>query len=167
MSGDNAEWRAVSPFGLVPVLRHKNFVLAESNAIIEYLDALASGTLSGGPTLEGRALVRMWVDVSFSLAAAIRPLFFRQCRGLALTDAQVREAEAETATWFLHLEAQLCKTKVSLFASRVVQPLTRLRVVVYCLRRPFIGRHCVWPASASLLRVDLCQAGHAPLAPLL
>lgn len=29
LSGDNPEWRAISPFGMIPVLTHGNFHLAE------------------------------------------------------------------------------------------------------------------------------------------
>ena len=39
----SAEYRAIVPQGTVPALAHGRFVLAESDAILEYLDEVGAG----------------------------------------------------------------------------------------------------------------------------
>lgn len=54
----SAKYRAIVPQGTVPALVHGVFVLAESDAILEYLDEIGAGPvlLPGGP--QGRARLR-------------------------------------------------------------------------------------------------------------
>lgn len=72
----SADYKAIVPQGTVPALRHDGFVLAESDAILEYLDEIGAGPvlLPGGP--QGRARLRAlsrFVDTRLEPAA--RALF--------------------------------------------------------------------------------------------
>lgn len=72
----SAEYRAIVPQGTVPALVHGGFVLAESDAILEYLDEIGAGDslLPGGP--HGRARLRAlsrFIDTRLEPAA--RALF--------------------------------------------------------------------------------------------
>ena len=72
----SAEYRAIVPQGTVPALEHGGFVLAESEAILEYLDEIGAGDplLPGGP--RGRARLRAlsrFIDTRLEPAA--RALF--------------------------------------------------------------------------------------------
>ncbi len=68
----SAEYRAIVPQGTVPALVHDGFVLAESDAILEYLDDIGAGSvlLPGGPRDRARlrALSR-FVDTRVEPAA--------------------------------------------------------------------------------------------------
>ncbi len=61
-SVDEPEFRAMNPFGLVPVLRDGNLVIRESHTILRYLAASAGRTdlLPADPG--GRAMVEQWMD---------------------------------------------------------------------------------------------------------
>lgn len=72
----SAQYRAIVPQGTVPALGHGGFVLAESDAILEYLDEIGAGDplLPGGP--RGRARLRAlsrFIDTRLEPAA--RALF--------------------------------------------------------------------------------------------
>ena len=72
----SAEYRAIVPQGTVPALAHGGFVLAESDAILEYLDEVGAGPLllPGGPQARARlrALSRF---IDTRLEPAARALF--------------------------------------------------------------------------------------------
>jgi len=69
-------WRAIIPTGTIPAIDHDGFMLAESEAIIEYVDE----ALTGPPLLPGdaqtRARARMLARVhDLAVEPAIRALF--------------------------------------------------------------------------------------------
>jgi len=55
-----AEYRALNPFGQVPVLIHNEKVIADSNVINEYVDEAFDGPRLSPATPEGRARMRFW-----------------------------------------------------------------------------------------------------------
>jgi glutathione S-transferase len=70
------EFRALNPRGMVPLIVDGDFVLGESNAIVEYLDEQYPATpqLFPGTTRE-RAQVRRWIsDIDDSTSSAVDKL---------------------------------------------------------------------------------------------
>jgi glutathione S-transferase len=70
------EFKRLNPRGMVPVIVDGDFVLAESNAIVEYLDEQYPATppLLPGPTRQ-RARVRQWIgDIDDSFSATLNHL---------------------------------------------------------------------------------------------
>ena len=72
-------FRAASPFGKMPALVDGDYALADSSAIVHYLDALhpAPSLLPADPRARGRAV---WFDefADTILMAAIQPMFFNR-----------------------------------------------------------------------------------------
>lgn len=69
-------WRAIVPTGTIPAIDHQGFVLAESEAIIEYLDEAFDGPmlLAGNP--RERARIRMLARLhDLMVEPAVRALF--------------------------------------------------------------------------------------------
>ncbi|WP_394790552.1 glutathione S-transferase family protein [Rhodoferax sp.] len=112
-STDTAEFRALNPNALVPVLRDGDFVLWESNTICRYLAAQHSRTdlLPAAP--QAGALVEQWMDwQATELNNAWRYAFMALARNSpAHTDPAA--IAASTQSWNRHmaiLEGQLQKT---------------------------------------------------------
>ncbi len=65
-----------NPLGVVPVLVHDGHVITESQIILEYVDAISTGTrlMPSEPALQARA--RMWLADSARLHGAINTLTF-------------------------------------------------------------------------------------------
>jgi len=74
MSGEHrgADYLALNPTGRVPTLVDGNFVLWESNAILQYLAATYPEKKLGGETANDRAKVAQWL---FMNAAHLSPAF--------------------------------------------------------------------------------------------
>jgi len=53
---------AISPFGRIPVMRHEDFELFESSAIIEYIDAVFPGPRLFPEDARAAAVIRQWVS---------------------------------------------------------------------------------------------------------
>lgn len=59
------EFLSMNPFGLVPVLSHGDFVIGESNAILQYLaETFPSASAFLPKDARGRALVQRWFSVA-------------------------------------------------------------------------------------------------------
>lgn len=73
---DEAEFRRVSEFGVVPVVDDDGFVLRESNTIVRYL-ANKHGRVDLYPTdLRQRAIAEQWMDwAATDLYIGVRPVF--------------------------------------------------------------------------------------------
>src|SRR5579863_2274884 len=57
---------AISPFGRIPVMRHEDFELFESSAIIEYIDAVFPGPRLFPEEARAAALIRQWASAVVS-----------------------------------------------------------------------------------------------------
>ena len=57
---------AISPFGKIPVMRHEDFELFESSAIIEYVDAVFPGPRLFPAEPRAAALIRQWASAVVS-----------------------------------------------------------------------------------------------------
>ncbi len=57
---------AISPFGKIPVMRHEDFELFESGAIIEYIDAVFPGPRLFPEDARAAALIRQWASAVVS-----------------------------------------------------------------------------------------------------
>jgi glutathione S-transferase len=101
-SMQSPEFRAISPMGRIPVLEDDGWTLAESAAIVGYLDDV----LDGPPLLPGTARERAHARTIETLAshelAGLRPIMV--CRVFGMRDEPVLVAEA-TATIRAGLEA--------------------------------------------------------------
>ena len=105
---ENAEFRAMNPNGLVPVIDDDGFVLWESNSIVRYLAAKHGGGLYP-EDLRARASAERWMDwQAIELWRAIGPVFHSLVRtrpeglddaglerAIALSEARVAIAEAQ------------------------------------------------------------------------
>jgi glutathione S-transferase len=59
------EFLSKNPFGLVPVLRHGDFVVSESNAILQYLaETFSSASAYMPKDARSRALMQRWLSVA-------------------------------------------------------------------------------------------------------
>jgi glutathione S-transferase len=93
------EYRALVPQGTVPALDHRGFVLAESDAIIEYLDDIGAGMPLLPPDPRGRARARAlsrFLDTR--LEPAVRALFPFVGSGQPVPAAARDSVEAHLAT---------------------------------------------------------------------
>ena len=69
-------WRAIVPTGTIPAIDHDGFVLAESEAIIEYLDEVFEGPRLLPGDARSRARIRMLARVhDLAVEPAVRALF--------------------------------------------------------------------------------------------
>lgn len=87
---DTAEYRAMNPNGLVPVMRDGDLVLWESNTIVR---RLAAKYPAGGlwiDDVDARAAAEKWMDWSHSLVPPFRDL----AHGLLRTPPEARDAAA-------------------------------------------------------------------------
>ncbi|WP_298200142.1 glutathione S-transferase family protein [Novosphingobium sp.] len=77
--GEDAEFRRASPFGKIPAIDDDGFLLADSTAIVAYLEAKcpAPAVLPADPQLRGRAV---WFDEfadTILMGAGLKVLFHR------------------------------------------------------------------------------------------
>ncbi|HWK96856.1 MAG TPA: glutathione S-transferase family protein [Pseudolabrys sp.] len=95
----SAEFRAINPAGTIPALVDADFVLAESDAIVEYLDDIHAGAplLPSEPRLRARTrMLSRWCDMR--LEPHIRSLFpaakaaTRDTKALATADERITAA---------------------------------------------------------------------------
>ena len=112
-STDTADFRALNPNAMVPVIRDGDFVLWESNAICRYLAAQHGRTDLLPTAPQPRALVEQWMDwQATELNNAWRYTFMALVRhSPAHTDTAA--IAASTQSWNRHmqiLEGQLQKT---------------------------------------------------------
>jgi glutathione S-transferase len=69
-------WRAIIPTGTIPAIDHNGFVLAESEAIIEYVDEAFNGPSLLPGDAQSRACARMLARVhDLAVEPAVRALF--------------------------------------------------------------------------------------------
>jgi glutathione S-transferase len=91
-SMQSPEFRAISPMGRIPVLEEDGWTLAESAAIVGYLDDV----LDGPPLLPGsareRAHARMMETLASHELAGLRPIMV--CKVFGMRDEPVLVAEA-------------------------------------------------------------------------
>lgn len=72
----SATWRTVVPTGTIPAIDHDGFVLAESEAIVEYLDEAFEGPSLLPGDARSRARIRMLARVhDLAVEPAVRALF--------------------------------------------------------------------------------------------
>ena len=103
---DSPEFRALTPFGKVPVVVDGEVVLWESNAILRYLAERFGATVFWPEGLVGRARVDRWMDwVSISLTPALTRL--RKARKTGGGDGELPAVVAAFTT----LDACLAGTK--------------------------------------------------------
>lgn len=103
---DSPEFRALTPFGKVPVVVDGEAVLWESNAILRYLAERFGATALWPEDLAGRARVDRWMDwVSISLMPALTRL--RKARKIGGGDGELPAVVAA----FTILDACLAGTK--------------------------------------------------------
>ncbi len=77
----SAEFRALNPNGLVPVIDDGGFVLWESNAIVRYLAAMYGDAHFFPTDVRARALVDRWMDwANLQFYAAMGPAFHQLVR---------------------------------------------------------------------------------------
>ena len=73
---DTAEYRAINPYGLVPVLRDGDVALFESNTILRYLCTVHAPATTLYPVDPGkRARVEAWMDAQLSTLAPFGTVF--------------------------------------------------------------------------------------------
>jgi glutathione S-transferase len=112
-STDDAEFLALNPHALVPVIRDGSFVLWESNAICRYLAARQGRTDLLPAEARGRALVEQWMDwQATELNYAWRYAFMALVRK-SPQHADPGAIEASVTGWNRHmaiLDAQLSRT---------------------------------------------------------
>ena len=69
-------WRAIVPTGTIPAIDHQGFVLAESEAIIEYLDEAFEGPMLLAGNARERACIRVLARLhDLMVEPAVRALF--------------------------------------------------------------------------------------------
>ena len=95
------DFMAVNPQGLVPAWADENGVLAQSLAIMEYIDEKYPGTPLMPKDLAGRARVRALAQL---IACEIHPL--NNLRVLKYLKAEVKQTEDQVNTWYRHWVAQ-------------------------------------------------------------
>ena len=109
----SAEYRALNPNGLVPVIVEDGFVLWESNAICRYLASRERRDDLYPLDLRPRAIVDQWMDwQTTQLNIAWRYAFLALVRGTPREPDRAAVAES-TAAWHRHmaiLDAQLART---------------------------------------------------------
>ncbi len=110
---DSAEFRAVSPFGVVPVIDDDGFILRESNTIVRYLAEKHARHDLYPTDLRRRATIQAWMDWgSTDFSAGVRPVFF----GLHLKHpdfqdpARIAAGAADWTKQMHRLEATLAET---------------------------------------------------------
>jgi glutathione S-transferase len=89
------DFLAVNPNGEVPVLRHGDRVLADSQIIAEYLDATYAGNPLYPDDAFGLARVRMWLALEAGTHKELRPLFYLYVIRPALRRAGIFEASLD------------------------------------------------------------------------
>ncbi len=76
-----AEFKALNPNGLVPVIDDDGFILWESNAIVRYLAAMYGDARFFPTDIRARALVDRWMDwANLQFYAAMGPAFHQLVR---------------------------------------------------------------------------------------
>ena len=95
------DFMAVNPQGLVPAWADENGVLAQSLAIMEYIDEKYPATPLMPKDLAGRARVRALAQL---IACEIHPL--NNLRVLKYLKAEVKQTEDQVNTWYRHWVAQ-------------------------------------------------------------
>jgi glutathione S-transferase len=91
-SNQSPEFRAISPMGRIPVLEDEGWTLAESAAIVAYLDDVLEGPslLPGGP--RERARIRMLEVLASHELAGLRPIMVCKVFGMRNEPVLVEEA---------------------------------------------------------------------------
>jgi glutathione S-transferase len=109
---NDAEYRALNPNGLVPLLKDDDFVLWESNTIVRYLAAKFGKAPFYPQDLQARANAEKWMDWNTSTVVEhFRPVFW----GMVRTQPDLRDmpkieaAIAELEKHFDIVEATLAK----------------------------------------------------------
>ncbi len=73
---NEAEFRRVSEFGVVPVIDDEGFILRESNTIVRYLASKYSRPDLYPADLKSRAVTEQWMDwAATDVYVAVRPVF--------------------------------------------------------------------------------------------
>lgn len=108
------EHYAMSPFGKIPVLRHGDFVVSESQAICRYVDEAFPGPSLRPGGLQDRAVVDQWVSgIADAVAGAVirnyvLAYLIPKWRNLPVDTAKVAEAvpgmKKAVATMEKHLD---------------------------------------------------------------
>ncbi len=87
---DTAEYRAMNPMGLVPVLQDGDLTLFESNVIVRYLAAKYGAGRLWIEDPAARATAEMWMDWNHTVGFAMRDAIF----GLLRTPPEKRDPVA-------------------------------------------------------------------------
>ena len=145
------EFLKLNPRGRVPVIVDGDFVLSESNAIIEYLDEQypASAPLFPGTTRE-RAVVRRWVaDIDDSIDAAMG----RMGEAVFGKNANAEELQAARAQFLKELEYVAGRMQGDYLAGASISaadfalyPVLAL-LARYDLRKPELGMQAACPPA--------------------
>jgi glutathione S-transferase len=88
---DAAEYRAMNPTGLVPVLQEDGFALWESNAILRYLAGQAPPSPIWPVDARARANADCWMDAQQTMLGPFQTVVFQ---GLVRTAPERRDAAA-------------------------------------------------------------------------
>jgi len=138
-----AEYLALNPQGLVPLLEVGERRLTQSLAIIEYLDEKFPQPPLLPPGPEDRAWVRA---IALSIACDIHPL--NNTRVLAYLEHDLGIDEARRATWYRHW--------VSLGFEALERQLAERATGPFCLgHAPTIADVCLVPQVANARRFDV------------
>jgi len=97
----NAQFTALQPFGVVPVLDDAGFILYESRAIIRYLDQTLSGTSLTPADPKDRAMMEQWLSVEQSYFSPgtmkiVMNLLFAPMMGKQADMAAVEQGKSDT-----------------------------------------------------------------------
>jgi maleylacetoacetate isomerase len=90
-------YRKLNPQGLVPALVHDGFVIAQSLAIIEYLDEMFPQPALLPRDARGRARVR---EIAYEIACDIHPINNLRIRNYLATE--LKHSENEVLEWQIH-----------------------------------------------------------------
>lgn len=108
--------RALHPFARIPILKHGEFILFETSAIIRYVDQVFDGpALQPG---EARACARMnqWISShnDYYVAAIVRKMLLPRLRyptlGLEVDEAEIVKAVTQINDWLSIAEQALSQT---------------------------------------------------------
>jgi glutathione S-transferase len=144
------EFLSKNPFGLVPVLRHGDFVISESNAILQYLaETFPSASAYAPKDARSRALVQRWFSVASgplhagpSVARLVR-LFGRNydhARAVAVAEGlfQVMEEELSDRDFLVGASATLAD--IAMYTYTAHAPEGDISLETYPHIRAWLGR---------------------------
>jgi glutathione S-transferase len=111
MEPANAPGAPRHPYGVVPVIRHGDFVLYETPAIARYLDRVSGGTPLVPADAQGAARVDQWVSIAcdYVYRDVVRGVLLPRFGFLKRPEADVQESLARIAKHLEPIEESLGK----------------------------------------------------------